>query len=528
MTILTANDKTTNAIKTGHIITDSNNANRLAVDNKNSGGNVNATSTIMTDYSPNPAAIVDGSDMPLYSDPAGNLEIRGQTLSDEGSLRDDFSGSALYTALTGTMTFTASSTSILGVGTLFMTEVSPQMYIKKSTDSETLFVRVTEVISDTELVLASNYGGTTASTTGVASFWRTKTMTSGGGNITVSSSKVNLISGTTNANEQEIIYDGDYGPFTLTFNMTLSQRIANQITTVGFSSEGYAKRAWLVFDGTNNQIVKFATSSSTAEIETQSVYLPSGANTSTVNTYKIEVRKSVCSLYINGQFVCSNSLHIPGPYDRMRVYASITNQGTVTTTTASIDYILFSNWDVTEVDSDFNGTPLAVSVTGDVNEVTQAINLGISYIATSGAIITIAANTIVDILMVTPATPLMHLRDISVNITKSGAAVPTNVYLSEGATVSANGTQITPINNHRNSVNTSNMLIYSGATVTNLGTRLIAYVTHTDWETYVAPSYTTPFKLILKPSTKYIFRIDNPSNQAITMTWFLFWMEKVV
>jgi hypothetical protein len=160
------------------------------------------------------------------------------------------------------------------------------------------------------------------------------------------------------------------------------------------------------------------------------------------------------------------------------------------------------------------------------NEVTAMIEAGQAFTANSNAVITINANTTLYIQLVTPASPEIHLRDVSLNITKGGASVPTNMYLSEAPTVTTDGTQLTIFNTNRNSTNTATMIVYSGSTVSNTGTRLLAYVTHTDWETYVSPSYTSPFKWILKPSTKYLITIENPSNQSISMTWFVFWLEE--
>jgi hypothetical protein len=160
------------------------------------------------------------------------------------------------------------------------------------------------------------------------------------------------------------------------------------------------------------------------------------------------------------------------------------------------------------------------------NEVTAMIEAGQAFTANSNAVITINANTTLYIQLVTPASPEIHLRDVSLNITKGGASVPTNMYLSEAPTVTTDGTQLIVFNTNRNSTNTATMIVYSGSTVSNTGTRLLAYVTHTDWETYVSPSYTSPFKWILKPSTKYLITIENPSNQSISMTWFVFWLEE--
>jgi hypothetical protein len=126
----------------------------------------------------------------LSLDAENKLQIRGQILTDEGSFRDDFSGNSLSFTGTGTATFTNGSTTVLGIGTLFTAELTFNEYIKKVSDSETLYVRISEIISDTELILMTGYAGTTATTTFMASSW--DTTTPAGGSITVSNSEVLL------------------------------------------------------------------------------------------------------------------------------------------------------------------------------------------------------------------------------------------------------------------------------------------------------------------------------------------------
>lgn len=160
-----------------------------------------------------------------------------------------------------------------------------------------------------------------------------------------------------------------------------------------------------------------------------------------------------------------------------------------------------------------------------IDEVTNAIDLGKAWWAT-GNYAVLGASSTFTILLTTPATPHVHLRDITVNIAKSGNTDPTLVRLWGSATTSANGTGVTTFNANRDLDYASTVSVYTGPTITSTGTKLIEYVAHTDWETYVAPSYTSPFKIILKHSAKYLVQFYNTSNQPVNYTWFLFWMEK--
>lgn len=161
-----------------------------------------------------------------------------------------------------------------------------------------------------------------------------------------------------------------------------------------------------------------------------------------------------------------------------------------------------------------------------IDEVTNAIDGAYAYWAT-GNYATLSANSTFTILITTPnATKHVHLRDITVNIAKSGNTEPTLVRLWGSTTTSASGTSVGAFNANRDVDTAPLTTIFTSPTVTSTGTKLIEYVAHTDWETYVAPSYTSPFKIILKHDAKYLVQFVNTSNQPVNYTWFLFWMEK--
>ena len=66
-------------------------------------------------------------------------------------------------SLTGTLDFTNNSTTITGTSTSFTSEVKVGDFVKKTSDGETNYVQVAEVISDTEMSLETAYQGTTSS-----------------------------------------------------------------------------------------------------------------------------------------------------------------------------------------------------------------------------------------------------------------------------------------------------------------------------------------------------------------------------
>jgi hypothetical protein len=310
------------------------------------------------------------SDYNLTLDVFDNLQVRGPVLTDEGSFRDDFSGTSLYTALTGNVKFASNSTQVTGTGTIFTQEVSSGFYMKSAADAETAAVQIAYVQDDTDLFLTGNYSANENNVAAVISRWKVTTAAVGG-TTSVASSILSLSSGTASGGISSIQNVGDYLPYVFQAYCSISQRIANQTTVVGFqdSPSSPTKRACVVFDGTVNTTVKFVTSSSSAAADTQTttVTLPNGATTNNFNTYEINLVPDGATLLVNGQVVATNSLHLPGPYDTLTASASMSNSAVVTTTTLSIDYILFNNTDRLNITNDYPGDPPAVAVQGTYN-----------------------------------------------------------------------------------------------------------------------------------------------------------------
>lgn len=315
-------------------------------------------------FSPDPGSYPK-TNQPLVSfDANGRLETHSTVTSDEGSFRDDFSGVALTTALTGTLGFTSGGFIVTGSGTSFTTQIVKGQWIKKSADAETLYAQVAIVNSDTQIGLATAYGGTTAlGVAGVISNWLT--VTPSGGSITVATSVITIASGTTNGASGYIERIGDYLPYTFQAYLSISQRVANQTAIIGFR-DNFAtpiKQAVVRFTGVVNTQVDFVTAFSSAAADTQvtTVTLPNAGTTATNHLYKIDISGNQATLTIDGVIVAINNQHIPGPYDFLNVFAGISNAAVVTNTNFAVDYVYFSNNDRIQVDNDFQAEPMSIN-----------------------------------------------------------------------------------------------------------------------------------------------------------------------
>ena len=164
----------------------------------------------------------------------------------------------------------------------------------------------------------------------------------------------------------------------------------------------------------------------------------------------------------------------------------------------------------------------AASGTSDPTTVVQAGN---AFFLTAGAVLTVASGTFYDVMIITGTTKEIHLKDVSVNVLKNAASGNTQFRLYEAPTTTANGSASTIFNSNRrkDGVVLPDFTAYVNPTVTALGTILLNYLTHNDWETYVAPSYTNTWEIVLKTNTKYLLRFFNNTNQGNEFT-YLYWL----
>lgn len=117
---------------------------------------------------------------------------------------------------------------------------------------------------------------------------------------------------------------------------------------------------------------------------------------------------------------------------------------------------------------------------------------------------------------------VVHFREG--NVSATGA--PIDIAFYEGATVSANGTELTALNRNRKSSNTPTLQTFSGPTVTDVGTLLeagVITVSGPGKQSGNASLFGTEW--ILKNATSYLIEITNNDNSAVDIYYNFFWYE---
>jgi hypothetical protein len=112
-----------------------------------------------------------------------------------------------------------------------------------------------------------------------------------------------------------------------------------------------------------------------------------------------------------------------------------------------------------------------------------------------------------------------HLRSYEVTTTDS----PTTIRLFEGATVSADGSAVTARNRNRNESDVNGISVFSQPTVTNEGTRLETDFIPTSGNKAGGNVGSFYEEFILKPSTNYLIKITNGSNNTVDAYFNAFW-----
>jgi hypothetical protein len=316
--------------------------------------------TLPSDYSPAYGAWDEGATV-VYSDPDGQLKVRGPVLTDEGSYTINFSGSALGVSI-GTCAFVNGSAVVTGTG--FSGGVFYKGdYVKLDADGESTLAQVYSIDSDTQLTLYTNYTGSSSS--GASSVFTSKSITGSGGSIAVASGQATIASGTTTNAQTLLTRNIDYLPITVTGRFSISQRIANQRSWFGtFYDSNPATAKWyaaFLFDGTDNKVVKCetgfnkTTAPSASEKETTTVTFPTGTGTtgtisSNTNDYAIEIKQREILFYVNDILVARHKKVIIRPADALTLIAGIENQTSPGSTTSMVlDNLTTSNYNRVDV-----------------------------------------------------------------------------------------------------------------------------------------------------------------------------------
>ncbi len=121
-----------------------------------------------------------------------------------------------------------------------------------------------------------------------------------------------------------------------------------------------------------------------------------------------------------------------------------------------------------------------------------------------------------DYLLKVPAATYPHLREVEWSLSDG----PCDVYIYEGTTVSADGTEVPVGNNNRNSTNAALLGVYHSPTITDIGTafpgpRYIPAAGAPGNQSAGSLTSSLGEEWILKPSTNYLLRVTNNSGGAI-------------
>jgi len=317
-------------------------------------------------YSPNQSNYNTEVPTVLMTDASDRLETHSSITSDEGSFRDEFLGSSLLLAYTGTMTFANGSAVVTGAGTAFRTELRTGQYLKRNADGNAFWVQIESIDSDTILTLVSSYGGTSG-TVGDLSNWA-QSVGTGGASITVATSVVTLKSGATASQTTKITRNADYEPLSMpSYRVSITQRIANQSAIVGLTSNGTsapAEGAFFRYTGLDSSLVECVSCSSTAAADQQVtiVKLPEGLISTSPVTLKVDVTNNAVTFTVGDDTMAIHDEHIPGPYTVLQQTLLIENNGSFagTTTNLTCDCSTIQNFNQTQIAQDVSGEPVDV------------------------------------------------------------------------------------------------------------------------------------------------------------------------
>jgi hypothetical protein len=317
---------------------------------------------------PNPDEIVS-----LYADGEGSLVTRGYAFTDEGSFREDFGGKELISSLIGTASYVISSSQIIGISSSYTSYLDRDCYVRISGSTE--WLRVIRVPTDELLTVDKTFDLTLSGTLEKTS-WINVYTGSYDGNISVDNSHIILSGSSYIGGATGIEKFADYGPMFAIFRGKQNQRLDGQVSKFGFRDniDFPDAQAIVCFEGADNSKIKFITStvssSNDENTEISDLTLPASLATSLDLTYKINVTPDYCSLSVNDVFLCKHSVHIPGPYCEMNLFANLINVTTASSDThLAFDSIYFSNQNQLQIASSFT-EPVPIIVKEDLHNIT--------------------------------------------------------------------------------------------------------------------------------------------------------------
>lgn len=286
-------------------------------------------------------------------DSGGGLITRGAVTTDEGTFRVNFANTSIEVAL-GSVTIVGNV--VTGSGFLDK-DVNFHDYFKLNADPETSWSQIDHVIDDTTILLTVDYVG---GTSGAASRSLVIPVTQAGGSYSVANGQLSILSGTTSGGGVIIGRIMDYGPLVYRTRLSISQRVANNETRIGFAEPVTVTpprwTARFIADGTANNSIKCESSRNptgaptASETELTTVVIPNGMNTSQMLDYRIEQLTESVRFYISNVLVAEHSKTMPAQSDVMVASVRSYNPAVpASSTTVIVDYLTVKNHNKLEV-----------------------------------------------------------------------------------------------------------------------------------------------------------------------------------
>jgi len=286
-------------------------------------------------------------------DEGGALVTRGAVTTDEGTFRVNFANTSIAVTL-GTVTRSGRVITGTGFGSA---DVHEGDYFKFDADADTSWMQIASIDSDTQLTLAADYTGASS---GAASRALVFVNMQNGAGYSVASGQLTVTSGTTSGASGIVGRVVDYAPLVFRCAVSISQRIANQETRIGFAepTTGASPRWFARFNasGTTNTTIicesarNPTTAPSASETQSTTVTLPNGATTATINDYRVEILTESVRFYINKVLVAEHVRVLPSQSDIMAASVRIVNTGTAASSTSVVlDYMTTKNHNKLEI-----------------------------------------------------------------------------------------------------------------------------------------------------------------------------------
>lgn len=171
----------------------------------------------------------------------------------------------------------------------------------------------------------------------------------------------------------------------------------------------------------------------------------------------------------------------------------------------------------TRMDKEWNRFDAATHAVSTVEYEHKEIHSGTHFfIANYG---TVASSATVDFAITTPNTT--RWGHMTFSIEGQGEL---SMHIYEDSDYDSDGTAVIPVNNNRNSTNTSVLTIQTDPTVNSDGNQKFAKYSGGN---RIIGLISRERELVLKQNTKYIFRITNQSAQNNIISWDADWYEHV-